>query len=77
MGPCYYGIDTPNREDLLAANHSIAEINDFLGSDSLEYITLENLRLAIQLNGECCDACLTGEYPAPIPLTIGAAGSRW
>jgi len=77
MGPCYYGIDTPNREDLLAANHSIPEINDFLGSDSLEYITLENLRAAIQLNGECCDACLTGNYPAPIPLTIGAAGSRW
>jgi len=77
IGPCYYGIDTPNREDLLAANNTIEEINDFLGSDSLEYITLENLRAAIQLNGECCDACLTGEYPAPIPVTIGAAGSRW
>jgi amidophosphoribosyltransferase len=77
MGPCYYGIDTPNREDLLAANNTIQEINDFVGSDSLEYITLENLRAAIQLNGECCDACLTGNYPAPIPVTIGAAGSRW
>jgi len=77
IGPCYYGIDTPNREDLLAANNTIQEINDFVGSDSLEYITLENLRAAIQLNGECCDACLTGEYPAPIPVTIGAAGSRW
>ena len=77
IGPCYYGIDTPNCEDLLAANNTIQEINDFVGSDSLEYITLENLRSAIQLNGECCDACLTGEYPAPIPVTIGAAGSRW
>ena len=75
--PCYYGIDTPNREELLAANHSVSEINDFVGSDTLEYITLENLRAAIQLDGECCDACLTGSYPAPIPLSIGAARGRW
>lgn len=75
--PCYYGIDTPNRDELLAANHSIPEMNAFIGSDSLEFITLENLRAAVQLDGECCDACLTGAYPAPIPLTIGAAGSRW
>jgi amidophosphoribosyltransferase len=75
--PCFYGIDTPNRDELLAANLSIDEINDFIGSDSLEYITLENLRTAIQLDGECCDACLTGSYPAPIPVTIGAVGSRW
>jgi amidophosphoribosyltransferase len=75
--PCYYGIDTPNRDELLAANHSIEEMNDFIGSDSLEYITLANLRAAIQLDGECCDACLTGSYPAPIPVAIGAVGSRW
>ena len=46
--PCYYGIDTPTRDELLAANHSVAEMNDFIGSDSLEFITLENLRAAIQ-----------------------------
>ncbi len=77
ISPCYYGIDTPNRDELLAANNSIEEMNDFIGSDSLEYITLPNLRTAIQLDGECCDACLTGSYPAPIPVTIGAVGSRW
>ena len=77
MNPCYYGIDTPNRDDLLAANHSIADMNDFIGSDSLEFITLENLRAAIQLDGECCDACLTGNYPAPTPVALGTAGSRW
>ena len=77
ISPCYYGIDTPNRDELLAANNSIQDMNDFIGSDSLEYITLANLRTAIQLDGECCDACLTGSYPAPIPVTIGAVGSRW
>jgi amidophosphoribosyltransferase len=77
MWPCYYGIDTPNRDELLAANHSIPEMNEFIGSDSLEFITLANLRAAIQLNGECCDACLTGAYPAPTPVAISAAGSRW
>jgi amidophosphoribosyltransferase len=77
MNPCYYGIDTPTRDDLLAANHSIPEMNEFIGSDSLEFITLENLRRAIQLDGECCDACLTGSYPAPTPVVLGTAGSRW
>jgi len=77
MWPCYYGIDTPTRDELLAANHSIAEMSDFIGSDSLEFITLANLRAAVQLDGECCDACLTGTYPAPIPVTLGAVGSRW
>jgi amidophosphoribosyltransferase len=77
MWPCYYGIDTPNRDELLAANNSVEEMNAFIGSDTLEFITLENLRAAIQLEGECCDACLTGRYPAPTPVVIGTAGSRW
>ncbi len=77
MWPCYYGIDTPTRDDLLAANHTVAEMNEFIGSDSLEFISLANLRNAIQLDGECCDACLTGAYPAPTPVVLGTAGSRW
>jgi amidophosphoribosyltransferase len=77
MWPCYYGIDTPTRDDLLAANHTVAEMNKFIGSDSLEFISLANLRSAIQLDGECCDACLTGAYPAPTPVVLGTAGSRW
>ena len=77
MWPCYYGIDTPTRDDLLAANHTVAEMNEFIGSDSLEFISLANLRSAIQLDGECCDACLTGAYPAPTPVVLGTAGRRW
>ena len=38
---------------------------------------LATLRDAIQLSGECCDACLTGSYPAPTPVVLGTAGSRW
>jgi amidophosphoribosyltransferase len=77
MWPCYFGIDTPTRNDLLAANHSVAEMRDYIGCDSLEFITLENLRLAIRLDGECCDACLTGNYPAPTPVALGKSGGRW
>lgn len=78
MWPCYYGIDTPTRAELLAANHTIDEMNKFIGSDSLEFISLENLRAAIDLDGECCDACLTGNYPAPTPVALGGVvTSRW
>ena len=76
MWPCYYGIDTPTRDDLLAATHTVAEMTEYIGCDSLEFISLANLREAIGLVDECCDACLTGHYPAPTPVAIGRA-SRW
>jgi amidophosphoribosyltransferase len=76
MWPCYYGIDTPTRGELLAANYSIDEIRDYIGCDSIEFVTLENLRAAIGLNGECCDACLTGQYPSPPPASSGLWGDR-
>lgn len=74
--PCFYGIDTPNRDDLLAAHHTVEEMNASIGSDSLGFISLEGLRGAIGLNNECCDACLTGNYPAPVPVSLGV-GARW
>jgi amidophosphoribosyltransferase len=77
MWPCYFGIDTPTRIDLLAANHTVEEMRDYIGCDSLEFISLENLRSAIGLDGECCDACLTGSYPAPTPVALGKSGGRW
>ncbi|MEI8148754.1 MAG: amidophosphoribosyltransferase, partial [Actinomycetes bacterium] len=73
--PCYYGIDTPTRTELLAANSTIEEMRAFIGADSLEFISMENLRSAIGLTDECCDACLTGNYPAPVPVKLGRAGS--
>jgi amidophosphoribosyltransferase len=74
--PCYYGIDLPTRDEMLAANLSVEEIRDTLGCDSLEYLTLENLRTAIGIDNECCDACLTGTYPSPPPASSGLWGDR-
>ncbi len=65
--PCFYGIDTPERDELLAAVKTPAEIVSFLGVDSLEYLTLEHLVTAIDAPGAgFCAACLTGTYPVPV-----------
>jgi amidophosphoribosyltransferase len=73
ISPCFYGIDTPTRDELLAATHSLEEIQAYVGADSLEYISLANLRATVGVNGECCDACLTGNYQAAVPVSLG----RW
>jgi amidophosphoribosyltransferase len=72
--PCFYGVDTGTRAELLAANMSVGEIQDYLGVDSLAYLSLENLERAIEAPGAgFCSACLTGEYPtaAPVNFTKG------
>ena len=73
--PCFYGIDTPDRDELLAAIKSLDEIAEFLDVDSLEYLTLEHLVEAIDAPGAgFCDACLTGDYPVPVPVRASATG---
>jgi amidophosphoribosyltransferase len=73
--PCFYGIDIPDRESLLAAGRSVDEVAAFLGVDSLEYLTLDNLVAAIDAPGAgFCDACLTGHYPVPVPVRHAASG---
>jgi len=65
--PCFYGIDTPDRTELLAAVKTLDEIVEFLDVDSLEYLSLDNLVEAIDAPGAgFCDACLTGDYPVPV-----------
>jgi amidophosphoribosyltransferase len=69
--PCFYGIDIPDRDELVASDSTIAELERFLGVDSLEYLTLENLIKAIDAPGAgFCSACLTGEYPVPVPVQL-------
>ena len=61
--PCYYGIDTPVRRDLIAATHSVADIARYLRVDSLEYLSREGLLEATGAAGRYCTACFTGDYP--------------
>ena len=62
-GPCHYGIDTPNRDELIAANHSIEEITNYLGVDSLGYLSLEGMVAAAGTRNGFCHACFSGQYP--------------
>jgi len=68
ISPCYYGVDTPSKKQLIAANKSIDQIRDYIGADSLAYLSLEGLRKACgdgQLTSYCT-ACYTGNYPTEI-----------
>jgi amidophosphoribosyltransferase len=70
--PCYYGLDTGTRAELIAANLEVGEIRDYLGADSLAYLSLEALKEATGAPGAgFCDACLTGNYPDEVPVTLG------
>jgi len=62
--PCFYGIDTPTKKELIASKHQVDEICKFIDADSLGYISLKGLKSAAQEKGcEFCDACFTGNYP--------------
>jgi amidophosphoribosyltransferase len=65
-GPCHYGIDTPTEEELIAATHSADEIRDFLGVDTLGYLSLEGMLRAAGSRNEFCHACFSGRYPIPV-----------
>jgi len=67
-GSCYYGIDTPHREELVAAMHSVEEIRQFLGADSLGYLSLEGMLHASAGDPQrFCHACFSGAYPTTLP----------
>jgi amidophosphoribosyltransferase len=67
ISPCYYGVDTPNRDQLIAANQSVEEIRKFLGADSLGYLSLAALRAAVEdTEGKFCTSCYTGSYPTEL-----------
>ena len=65
-GPCHYGIDTPTREELIGATHSVEEIREFLGVDSLGYLSLDGMLDAAGRGTGFCHACFSGQYPTPI-----------
>jgi len=72
--PCFYGIDFPTEEELIAATHSLEEIRKFLNADSLGYISMEGLLKAVQGDkSHYCTACWSGKYPTKVP----AAGDKF
>jgi len=67
--PCFYGIDTPTRQELIAASHTLDEITRYVTADSIGYLSLEGLRRAVgsEDGSGYCDACFTGRYPIRFP----------
>jgi len=68
ISPCFYGVDTPNKSELIASNHTIEEIRKFVEADSLAYLSLASLRKAVadDEKHEYCYACYTGDYPTEL-----------
>jgi amidophosphoribosyltransferase len=68
ISPCFYGVDTPSRNELIAATHTIEEIEKYVGADSLRYLSLEGLLRAVgSRRTSYCTSCYTGHYPVAFP----------
>ena len=78
IGPCHYGIDTPDRNKLIASSHSVDEVRRFVGADSLGYLSIEGLHAAVSKvltkheHRGLCDACFSNNYPIPLPAPVRA-----
>ncbi|MCC6758441.1 MAG: amidophosphoribosyltransferase [Candidatus Omnitrophica bacterium] len=67
VSPCYYGIDFPDKKELIAANKTVKEVADFIQVDSLEYLSLEGMLGVMKSGKDFCAACFNGKYPVKIP----------
>ena len=69
--PCFYGIDTDSQEQLIASSHTVDEVRDFIGADSLAYLSLDALVASTGAGKDLfCRACFDGEYPVEIPKSV-------
>ncbi len=67
ISPCYYGVDTPRREELIAAMNPVEKVREFIGADSLGYLSMESLRRALgDTETKFCTSCYTGQYPTEL-----------
>jgi len=66
IAPCYYGIDIPTRRELIAASKSVEEICEYIGADSLSYMSLESLLKSVEAKSQYCSACFTESYPTDV-----------
>jgi amidophosphoribosyltransferase len=68
ISPCFYGVDTPRRTELIAATHSLDEVRKYLGADSLAYLSLEGMLASVgNRRDSYCTSCYTGHYPVEFP----------
>jgi amidophosphoribosyltransferase len=65
--PCFYGIDMPTRQELIASSHTVEEIRKYLTADSLGYISMDGIRKVVPNRENYCAACFDGVYPVPFP----------
>src|SRR5467141_998178 len=73
-GPCYYGIDTPSKQELIASSSSVPEIREHLGVDTLGYLSLDGMLQAAGGDpADFCHACFSGDYPTDIPEDLERA----
>ena len=67
--PCFFGIDTPRKSELIASSHTVKEIEKFITAKSLHYLSIEGLRQCVHHAADrFCYACFTGHYPTPCPI---------
>ena len=67
ISPCFYGIDFPSTNELIAHNKTVKEIADFIKVDTLGFLSLDGMQSVMQERNGYCTACFTGKYPVQIP----------
>jgi amidophosphoribosyltransferase len=68
VSPCFYGVDTPRKHELIAATHTLEEIRRYVAADTLGYLSMEGLLSAVNGRGAAyCTSCYTGVYPVAFP----------
>ncbi len=73
ISPCFYGVDTPRRSELIAATHTLDEIRRYIGADSLGYVSVDGLLASVGSNRHSyCTSCYTGRYPVAFPSNEAA-----
>jgi amidophosphoribosyltransferase len=77
MHPCCFGIDTSSYEQLIGANHSVEEIRRFIGADSLEYLSIEDLHKTVECAAcHFCAGCFNGSYPEDVSALLQRGGKH-
>jgi amidophosphoribosyltransferase len=66
VGPCYYGIDTPTKRELIGSTKTVEQIREFIGADSLGYLSIESLSASVGGGARFCTACFTDIYPTDV-----------